>query len=262
MRTQRHAKQLRAEPLEDRHLLSGIGFAGHDIDVSEFVGVNSITSGDIDGDGDVDILLSAMNGVSWLPNVDAVGNFGKPRIIQPDLSFANNLSTGDIDGDGDLDVVASVPGAIGWFENTDGRGRFRGLRNIAETNLGIAKLSLVDIDGDGDSDILSVLRNEQSLVDVVWYENREGSFEVEKSVANNARGVDPGDMEGDGDIDFVVWLPDNKGVRWIENTGSTENEWPSKQIPISQSERTVSPDRFRWRRRLRPDRRRWRDCLV
>ena len=37
MQPKEYKNHLRAERLETRHLLSGVGFAGHDIDVSEFV---------------------------------------------------------------------------------------------------------------------------------------------------------------------------------------------------------------------------------
>lgn len=229
-------RRFSGECLEIRRVLADVGFARHDVDVSEFVSTNSLSSGDLDGDSDVDLLIASKDGrISWLPNLDGQGGFGPPDVIHSGSSFGDNLSASDLDGDGDLDVIASFPNAFGWFENVGG-GRFGGLRIIAETNNSIfgQRLTVSDIDGDGDLDLFAVTR-ENDTFNIHWFENRDGraDFSPAKSVARGVIDVDHGDFDGDGDIDLVISRRDRLEREWLENTGSADTEWPAHRLPDS-----------------------------
>lgn len=85
----------------------------------------SCASGDMDADGDLDIVITSTEGgsdVCWLesPNDGSVGGVLVPRTIAHDPSTAFfGLGVADIDDDGDPDVVATGMGAnVRWFENT------------------------------------------------------------------------------------------------------------------------------------------------
>jgi hypothetical protein len=134
-------------------------------------GSTSLTTADIDRDGDVDIVFTngdafdaqtdpkPYHGVQWLENkgglkfeYHAIGRF----------YGAATAAVGDLDGDGDMDVVAGSwvsywtdPGrhAVIWYEN-DGKQNFTG-RGLASRPAGIASLKLVDIDDDGDLDVVA-----------------------------------------------------------------------------------------------------------
>lgn len=134
-------------------------------------GSTSLTTADLDRDGDVDIVFTngdafdaqtdpkPYHGVQWLENkgglkfqYHAIGRF----------YGAATAAVGDLDGDGDLDVVAGSwvsywtdPGrhAVVWYEN-DGRQNFIA-HGLASRPAGIASLRLVDLDGDGDLDIVA-----------------------------------------------------------------------------------------------------------
>jgi len=83
--------------------------------------------GDIDGDGDIDIVVTVIpNGVEWFKNTDGLGNFILGQNISTDHDVIRAAFLSDIDGDNDLDVfVASQnDGKIVWYENTDGLGTF------------------------------------------------------------------------------------------------------------------------------------------
>src|SRR5690554_3742589 len=68
----------------------------------------AIISGDIDGDGDVDIIATSSEGnkLVWFENLDGQGDFSEPKIISLEMNYPASIAVADIDGDGDLDIVA------------------------------------------------------------------------------------------------------------------------------------------------------------
>ena len=88
-------------------------------------GPSSVTAGDIDGDGDIDLLVSAANDdrIGWLEN-DGNEVF-TVRVINSNLDSVQDAILADVDGDGDLDALSasSFDDTIAWFRN-DGTGVF------------------------------------------------------------------------------------------------------------------------------------------
>ncbi len=64
------------------------------------------TSGDIDDDGDEDIVTS---GIKWLEN-DGAGNFAAPADLLTGYNTVSNVVVDDIDNDGLVDVITNVSG--------------------------------------------------------------------------------------------------------------------------------------------------------
>jgi hypothetical protein len=117
--------------------------------------------GDIDNDGDMDVVLTNLDN-----RLDCWMNLGDGRMqlikgcATGQRVFA--LELGDIDGDGDLDVVEGGSdhrddhGSLGWRAN-DGFGRFgekQALPTVPERFGHVPELSVSDLDGDGDTDIV------------------------------------------------------------------------------------------------------------
>lgn len=134
-------------------------------------GSTSMSTVDLDGDKDVDILFTngdafdaqtdpkPYHGVQWLENTGQL-NFVFHEIGR--FYGAAAAAAGDMDRDGDVDVVASSwinfwtddrRQALVWYEN-DGKQGFTA-HPIATRPAGLTTLQLVDLTGDGALDIVA-----------------------------------------------------------------------------------------------------------
>ncbi len=176
--------------------------------------------GDLDGDGDLDVLLG-----SWDPELQLLENRGTattPRLEVADpaivrLPRGSNAvpALGDLDADGDLDLlVGEASGSVNYFENTGSRDtpRFE-LRTEEYLGIDVGRRSfplLVDVDGDGDLD-LSI---GTEAAGIVYYENRGNATEAafaeapspfpapEELPALSAPAM--GDIDADGRVELIV----------------------------------------------------------
>ena len=88
-------------------------------------GARDVTTADMDGDGDLDILSASVtdNKFAWYENDGAVMPGFTERLVSQDGNGPRAVDAADIDGDGDIDVIgASISDdEVGYFENTDGQ---------------------------------------------------------------------------------------------------------------------------------------------
>ena len=113
--------------------------------------------GDIDGDGDTDIvsLASFDTNIYWYENVDGFGGTEwLKHVVGPGESYRyyNSLVTADLDGDGDTDIAGS---GNDWWENTQGNGSDWLLHSIPGNGIAIAA---ADVVGNGHTDLVSSFR--------------------------------------------------------------------------------------------------------
>jgi hypothetical protein len=171
----------------------------------------SVAVGDVDGDGDLDFLTA--NNLSRTVSVrlnNGRGDFSAPAINpEPAVGFNPlSIALGDVDGDGDLDfLTANVNNTVSVRLN-NGRGHFSVPATTPEPAVGDTPYSVVvgDLDGDGDLDFLTA-NNHSKTVSVRLNDGR-GNFSApavnpEPVVADYAWHITLGDVDGDGDLDFV-----------------------------------------------------------
>jgi hypothetical protein len=173
--------------------------------------------GDLDGDGDLDMLLG-----SWKADVAYHRNDGTrrtPRFTLVDSSMVKltrgsntTPALGDVDGDGDLDlVVGEASGTLNFYRNV-GTPTNPAFELVSDEFLGLdvgrrSAPTLVDIDDDGDLDL--VVGTES---DGLWLLRNEGTVSEPRFVRDVTYrpAVPPlavpayGDLDGDGDLDLLV----------------------------------------------------------
>jgi uncharacterized delta-60 repeat protein len=171
--------------------------------------------GDIDGDGDLDLLAINYNiQANKIFLNDGNGNYSDSDQILGDSNTAD-IALGDIDGDGDLDLIIADTSLLGdKVLLNDGHGIF----SDSGQNLGTSSstnVALSDLDNDGDLDMV--------IDDKLYFNDGSGTFtDSGQSLGSYVTvSIALADIDDDGDIDFIrgnrfaqnkVYLNDGHGV--------------------------------------------------
>lgn len=183
-------------------------------------------AGDMDGDGNQDILIAPIDDGSTSPGYpllgDGKGAFTPVRLgpQRPTAEWFPSVSLVDVDGDGDLDahygradenVNPPLTNQDRLFLN-DGTGQYH---EVTSTHLSPASeyatrdVAFGDLDGDGDLDFMAAhaLRL-AGIVNFVYMNLGQGVFRNETSIrmpliAHRSYAVALGDIDGDSDLDAV-----------------------------------------------------------
>jgi len=179
---------------------------------------NSVFTIDMDNDGDLDIVSSAMDNVSWHENNGDATSFNS-YIISTSAGDTYAVYAYDLDEDGDIDVIvpSQGQGRVYWFEN-DGNQSFSS-HLISESVDGAFSVFTMDLDNDGDQDVLSAGLGGQ----VAWHENdgdENFTSYVITSEAVGATCVHSSDVDGDGDMDVLSSSRGDDKIAWYENDGN------------------------------------------
>ena len=103
--------------------LDGLGtsWLKHPID-SDLSGATSVSSGDLDGDGDLDVMAGSGGDfgerlAAWYENVDGQATAWSRHVLDETTWYATDIASADMDADGDPDVVfCDGIAGVRWYE--------------------------------------------------------------------------------------------------------------------------------------------------
>jgi FG-GAP-like repeat/Secretion system C-terminal sorting domain len=183
----------------------------------------SISTLDLDSDGDLDIVVSSdryidhLSNVAWWEN-DGAQNFTE-HVINDDL-HAEEIATEDMDADGDIDIMCAANEELFYWEN-DGAQNWT--EHIIDFRYGIPYwavycLTITDIDGDGDPDVVAGTNSAELL----WYEN-DGMGNLTRHLIYDdigSRDIVVIDLDSDNDLDLVTGGYFGNPTCWWRNDGN------------------------------------------
>ncbi|MGE5463043.1 MAG: S8 family serine peptidase [Syntrophothermus sp.] len=200
--------------------------------------------GDIDGDGTLEIVLGALDGLVHAYHADGSPVSGWPQTTQG--TPVNPVTLGDIDGDYKLEVVAgndTVTGTSGYFENYifawhgDGTRlngwpvKYRGA--ISASFFGYGAAALADVNGDGKADVV-VSSDALALYPFALQAFDSsgamiGGFPKPTVDIGTSEPITPAiaDFDGDGWLE-MAWIDDRLNIYlWdLEAAASSPLPWP------------------------------------
>ena len=181
--------------------------------------------GDIDGDGDTDILLTVRqdDNLSWFENAGGTPIAWTRRPIHKAEGIEGaQIVLCDMDADGDLDIVATMrgKGKVVWLESQR-RGQ-DWTEHVIDADLPMARTVTVgDIDYDGDLDVVAGGSSKQAVVryEQVGIRTDEWSKTIVDSTLDHRGRVDMLEIDGGPTREIAATRYSEGIVVWYRNIG-------------------------------------------
>lgn len=187
----------------------------------------AIASGDLDGDGDTDLLITTTNGqLRWMENTNGLGQFNLGGIVAGPVS-AERAEAFDRDADGDLDVVWNDPltHELRWCENLGGAS-FAPPAVLGAVGIGAPR----DLDNDGIVDLVMASAPDQQLQ---WQRGLPNGFAPPQPLSAASAVSDRvlvQDLDLDGDLDVAVASHTLDEMAWYEHLDGQGSFGPRQVI--------------------------------
>lgn len=178
---------------------------------------------DVDGDGDLDIILAhgGQAGKLSLFKNDGAGAF--PEVGFVDLAFASPphfVAAGDLSGDGKVDLLVTHTLRKLEILSNDGRGSF-GAPLLLEAGLELREAMIMDLNGDGLNDVVAGGRFTPGLW-IFLTRNAIQQFALGTGYTKLPLSLSTGDLDGDRDLDLTVF--DGEKVKVLKNETPVHSE--------------------------------------
>lgn len=200
-----------------------------------FDGASAIQAGDLDGDGDLDILGGAQidDRIVWWENNRSDPATWVEHTITNSFVGVRSVFSVDLDRDGDMDVVGAAfeSNTVTWWENVAGDAS-TWTEHVLDNNFGNAiSVTVTDIDSDGDPDVVAAAELDDTIA---WWENEtihgkavypsEFTHIISDSVDGSVWS-EAVDMDEDGDLDVIAAGYNEGSISWFENTDGNALAW-------------------------------------
>jgi hypothetical protein len=198
-----------------------------------------VSIGDVDRDGDLDLLVTGVNGTEfhWLENlvIHRSGSFPVQGGVTAAPVGVGFVSSADVDRDGDQDVIGQETGSVEWYENVDGSGTVWGAAVGVASGPGYTAADLADVDRDGDLDLITT-GGPATPNGFAWHANTagDGSSWTTTGVdgsATDTTSVAAADVDGDGDTDFFGGRLTE--ASWYDNTAGDGTVWTKRVVSVA-----------------------------
>ncbi|MGB3607333.1 MAG: T9SS type A sorting domain-containing protein [Psychroserpens sp.] len=219
-------------------------------DIDDDTGDNpyELAAGDLDGDGDIDLVMGTyyfvaagpvQDYITWYSN-DGDGNFTAEADISTTLTYIDGLTIANIDNSNGLDVIATsaAQSKVVYFLS-DGMGGFGSEIIVDATLSGPGAVTTGDINMDGNIDIATMSYNDNKTV---WYSgDGAGNFTSEVDIENGTTDgpyyMALADLDNDSDLDAIVgFVNGDQEVRIYYNqfieSGSTAVTWVQDAVTL------------------------------
>jgi len=204
--------------------------------------------GDVDGDGDLDLLLAGtLDGQDTGSTTSLYINDGNGGYSAGGLSLAygryGTVRFADVDGDGDLDFFSSGRNSSRNLQANlylnDGSGTFIA-SGVQFLGVDFSDADFGDIDRDGDLDLIVTGRSGNNRTANLYVNDGSGGFAAQTTSIVGVRNgsADFADIDGDGDLDLAVtgeeaFNTPSARIYVNDGTGTFFVQTPSVLTPLS-----------------------------
>jgi hypothetical protein len=206
---------------------------------------------DIDADGAVDVACATQwedPSLVWYRNDGASAPQFSAQLIAEFQYSLVDVVVADFNSDGALDIMTAswVGHHHNWWSSDGGASPTLSLQAIDVSGVSGAfgwdepfTSHLTDLDRDGDLDLVSCSLNSFSDSSLIWYEN-DGSptgnvdQHVVPSVHLGFASFASGDLDADGDVDFLSHYSPELAFGWYEQTSEEESFVHHGLLPVEE----------------------------